>query len=123
MHSELTPGQRAGIQAKRMTLALGLDERQQEQVGTLLLQHLREREQERERRRAEGTSGEDNDAEKRYLRINERLDRQIALQEQLRGILSERQFETWKSRREARRPGRHGHSGKQGMRKNRRGRC
>ncbi len=102
MQKELTTGQRATLQSKRMALALGLDRQQQEQVAAVLSKHLEQAGQERTRKQEQAGTGPDMDPQDRYLHINERLDRQIAFQEELRGILTGQQFEMWKTRREAR---------------------
>lgn len=98
--TQLSPEERATIQSKRMTLALGLDQRQQDQMTGLLKQRLEERAELRQRRKSEADSGTSADSENRFDRLNAHLDRKIAFQEELRGILSERQFEKWQTQRE-----------------------
>ena len=46
----------------------------------------------------------------RYTFLNERLDREIAFQENLKGILSQEQFDAWKSHKEARNANRKQHA-------------
>ena len=114
MQKELTTGQRATLQSKRMALALGLDSQQQEQVAAALNKHLEQAGQERTREQEQAGTGPDMDPQGRYLRMNERLDRQIAFQDELRGILTAQQFEMWKTRREARHSRRAEYLGKPG---------
>lgn len=98
--TELSSEQRATIQSKRMTLALGLDKKQQDQIAELLKVRLEERMELKERRNSETGSPERKEGNARYIAMNDRLDREIAFQENIKGILSETQFEQWKSHRE-----------------------
>jgi hypothetical protein len=97
---QLAPEERATIQSKRMTLALGLDETQQDQVAALLKKHLDARIALRSKRESEGNTEQMKDPEKRYARMNAHLDREIAFQKELRSILSESQFDKWQVQRE-----------------------
>lgn len=98
--TELSSEQQATIQSKRMTLALGLNAQQQDQIATLLKSRLDARMELRARRKSEASSAEQKDEASRYVAINDRLDREIAFQENIKGILSESQFEQWRSHRE-----------------------
>jgi len=98
--TELSSAQRATIQSKRLTLALGLDQQQQDQIAALLKSRLDERMEWKAQRKSEAGSTEQKDGASRYVALNNRLDREIDFQENLKGILSDSQFEQWKSLRE-----------------------
>lgn len=100
--TELSTQQRATIQSKRLTLALGLDQQQQDQVATLLKTRLDERMEWKARRKSEAGSDQQKDGASRYAALNNRLDREIAFQENIKSILSDSQFEQWRSLREDR---------------------
>jgi hypothetical protein len=93
--NELTPTQTADLQAKRMTLALDLDQKQTEQVAALLTQRLEDQEA-RRKTRAEEEPGQSSDADNRYERMSDHLDQEIAFQRELQSILSDSQYETWR---------------------------
>lgn len=99
--TELTPEQRATIQSKRLTLALGLDQQQQQEIAALLKTRLAERMEWKARRKSEAGSTEQKDGASRYVALSDRLDREIAFQESIKGILSNSQFEQWRSLRES----------------------
>lgn len=105
-NTELSTQQRATIQSKHLTLALGLDQQQQEQIATLLKTRLDERMEWKARRKSEADSTEQKDGASRYAAINNRLDREIAFQENIKAILSDSQFEQWRSLREDKMKGR-----------------
>ena len=97
---------RATIQSKRLTLALGLDQKQQDQIAALLKTRLDERMEWKARQKSEAGPDGTETGTSRYVAINNRLDREIAFQENLKGILSDSQFEQWKSLREDKMKGR-----------------
>lgn len=97
--TELSSEERATIQSKRMTLALGLDKGQQDQMVSLLKKQLDERIEMRKRTETDSQTDNVKDSEKRFERLNARLDREIAFQKDLRGILSDSQFEQWQTHR------------------------
>ena len=99
-NTELSAEQRATIQSKRMRLALGLDQQQQEQIAVLFKTRLDEQMERREQRKSEGGPDKEKDRESRYTALNDRLDREIAFQDDIKGILTDSQFEQWRSLRE-----------------------
>lgn len=116
---ELSPEQRATLQSKKMVLALDLDTRQQQQVATLLKKRFETREKMRAaHREAEGDSAKRLTSEVRYARMNARLDREIAFQQEMKNILTEAQFQDWKHRHKAKR---RAHWNKQQQRRPQRG--
>ncbi len=94
---KFTAEQRSELQTKKLTLALDLSESQQEQMQELLLK----KEQDRDSRMAERkeTKEEENSeklsSDKRYEKMNARLDAQIAHKKEIKNILSTEQFEKW----------------------------
>ena len=99
-NTELSAEQRATIQSKRLTLALGLDQQQQEQIAALLKTRLDERTEWKEKRKSKEGSTQQKDAVSRYNALINRLDREIAFQDDIKGILTDSQFEQWRSLRE-----------------------
>jgi len=99
-NTELSTEQRATIQSKRLTLALGLDQQQQEQIAALLKTRLDERMEWKSRGKSEAGSTQQDEGASRYASLNNRLDRAIAFQENIKGILSDSQFEQWRLLRE-----------------------
>lgn len=95
-HPNLTSDQIAILQTKKMTLNLGLTESQQQKILQINKKNAVERAQKIEERKAMIIKGERPDSEKIFKRKSERLDKQIAHQNELKSILNEQQFETWK---------------------------
>jgi hypothetical protein len=111
---ELTPGQQATLQSKRMALALELDIPQQEAVQRLLESRFEASAQRRENhRRAEQDSSLTPEA--RYQRMEARLDRELAFRQDLKDILTEDQYAQWKTHQAGKRTHRRGHHGRRGM--------
>ena len=89
---DMSADQVASIKTKKLTLALDLSEKQQQEIQEI---HL-EQAMERQTRREEGRNRDSKpDADERYAMINERLDRQIEMKEKMKGILGKEQFEKW----------------------------
>jgi hypothetical protein len=104
MYQEFSSEQEASLKSKKMTLALNLDEAQQEQVESLLSRHFATRREMQEARNKSGNTEKTQDPEARYAHISKRLDHQIAFQRDLRKILSDAQFEQWQEQRGRRKP-------------------
>lgn len=98
--TELSAEQRATIQSKRLRLALGLDQQQQDQIAALFKTQLDEQMERRDQRKSEGSPNKEKDGASRYTALNDRLDREIAFQDEIKGILSDSQFEQWRHLRE-----------------------
>ncbi|MEJ2161991.1 MAG: hypothetical protein P8X60_01360 [Robiginitalea sp.] len=104
-YQELTVEQQASLQSKRMTLALSLDENQQEKIESLLTRHYSKRSAMRSTREGERDSLKHHTPEKRYAQQSRRLDHQIAFQRELIAILTtdqSRQWQKWRSQRRLR---------------------
>jgi hypothetical protein len=106
---KLSPDQRADLQSKRMALMLDLNTIQQQKVASVFEKHFAERKHMKGRAGA-GKDSLAQSAEARHARMSRQLDRQMALQQEMKKILSETQFEKWlEHREEARRQ--HGRKG------------
>lgn len=92
MAKNLTSEEIATLQTKKITLALALDDAQAKKVYPLMLGQAQDRKQLQEARndREKGTKLTE---EQRYEMTNKRLDKQIAMQNQMKKILTEEQFE------------------------------
>lgn len=94
----LTPEQRATLQTKELTLTLDLSEAQQKQVMQLALEEAKYRQEKWEdiKTKREGDDAEKPTAEEHFEMKNAMLDRQIAYQQNMKKVLTEQQYETWK---------------------------
>ena len=97
--SDLTPDQIAELHTKKMTLGLELTETQQKKVFNLKKEHAIERESKRKERMALREKGEKPVKENSFERKNARLDKALAHQSEMKEILNDNQFETWKKSR------------------------
>ncbi len=95
---ELSVEQLATLKTKKMTLALDLSERQQEQVMEFHMESVAFRKNKMEEFQKKREAGElkKPTVEQRYALENDRLDRMIAQQETLKKILNTEQYEQWK---------------------------
>lgn len=92
MVKNLTAEEMATLQTKKMTLALALDDAQTKKVYPLILAQVNERKQMRENRTSKD-KGAELTKEKRYEMTNARLDKKITMQNEMKKILSDEQFE------------------------------
>ena len=100
------PEETAEMQTKRLTLALVLDDKQQEKVYDLYLAEAKERKAQWEERstkrnaREKGVKPTEEEIAAMRASIKERhkamLDKQIAHQEKMQNILNEEQFDEWR---------------------------
>lgn len=88
MKENFTPEQNAELRTKKMTLALDLNESQQNKVKALFLEMYKTKPQ-RPANRADMT-----DAQKFELK-NAMLDRRIAMKKEMKNILTEEQMAKW----------------------------
>lgn len=96
-HEPLKPEQRAELQAKKMTLALNLNSKQQKDVQTFLTERNKKAEQARTQRKADREAGKKLTADERFTLKSRRLDEQIAAKAEMKKILSAEQFEKWET--------------------------
>lgn len=97
--SEMTPEQIAELQTKKMTLGLELTEAQQNKVFDLNKEKAIERMEKRKRIETLREKGEKPSNKNSFERKNARLDAQLAHQKEMKSILNDNQFETWKKSR------------------------
>ena len=102
---EFSADEMATLQSKQMTLALDLSSNQQQQVQTLLSKRIQQRHEARQA--LEKDTAAMADPQKRYQRMNERLDSEIAFRQELKKILSEPQYTQWRQMHPPEGTGRH----------------
>ena len=97
-HQDLTVEQLATLKTKKMTLALELNEKQQKAIFEFNVANAQFRKEKMEEKKSKREDGERSrpTAEERYAMANDRLDRQIAQQQELKKILTDDQFDQWK---------------------------
>ena len=88
--------QLATLRTKKMTLALDLNQEQFEEVLQLNIAEIEFHKEKREVRKAAKDDNKPSSAEERFNMANARLDRQIAMQQQLKDILTDDQYALWK---------------------------
>ena len=86
---DVSPEESANLKAKRMTLNLDLSEKQQDQVYQLFLKNEKERQEMREARQGQG------ERPSKEAMENIRLDKQIEMKRQMKGILNQEQYSKW----------------------------
>ena len=91
-HDPFTPEQRTELKVKHLTLALDLSDKQQREMQKLLLNQNKEREQFMALHKADKEVGKKPTADERYTMQNKRLDAQIAMQREVKKILTPEQF-------------------------------
>ena len=111
---DMSPEQVATLETKKMTLALDLTEKQQQEIQTIHMEKAIERQSHMEERKNRDAKP---DADERFQMMNNRLDKQIAMKDQMRDILDKDQFEKWEKLNLSR-----GRSKMKGQCKERRGR-
>jgi protein CpxP len=92
---QLKPEQRVELQAKKMTLALNLNEKQQKEVQKLLLERSKKAEQFRAQHQADKAAGKNPTADELFAAKSRQLDERIATQAEMKKILTAEQFEKW----------------------------
>lgn len=96
-HETLKPEQRAELAAKKMTLALNLNEKQQKDVQKVLLDRIKKAEQLRAQRKTDREAGKKLTADERFAMKSKRLDEQIAMKAEMRKVLTAEQFTKWEN--------------------------
>ncbi|WP_411032389.1 hypothetical protein [Spongiimicrobium sp. 3-5] len=95
---DMSPEQVATLHTKKMTLALDLNETQQQQIQQLNLENAISRKAKIEERKAlkEKNENQKPTTDERFEMLNLRLDDKIAHQQKVKQILSEKQYDQWK---------------------------
>lgn len=91
MGKDLTAEQIATLQTKKMTLELALDNSQSDKIYKVVLAQAKDRKAMMEARKSKDDKPELT-KEQRYAQTNERLDKRIAFQKEMKSILTEEQF-------------------------------
>jgi len=90
---KFTVEQQATLAIKKMTLALGLSEKQQNQIKPLLMAQITDKKANMQKRKAARKSGIQPTAEEIYALKNKQLDKQIVMNNKMKDILNKDQFE------------------------------
>lgn len=97
MMKDFSPEQMATLKTKKMTLALDLNNSQQDKIYALSLKTAKERKAKMEARKKEMEKRDGKrpelSSDEKYKRANERLDKQIAMKKELSSILTKEQLE------------------------------
>lgn len=91
---DFTPEQQAILKTKKMALELDLNDTQQSQMLALNKKWAIERDKNREA--FKGQNAEEMTATDKFNRMNKMLDMKLASQKQIKKILNDDQYETWK---------------------------
>lgn len=91
---DFTPEQQAILKTKKMALELDLNDTQQSQMLELHKKWAIERDKNREA--FKGQNAEEMTATDKFNRMNKMLDMKLASQKQVKKILNDDQYETWK---------------------------
>lgn len=91
--SKMTVEQHTELAVKRMTLALDLSDKQQNQIKPLIKAQAEERKAAMEKRKEARKNDEKPTADEMYAMQSKRLDAQIAFKSNMKKILNDEQFE------------------------------
>lgn len=107
---QMTPEQRNQLRLKKMTLELGLNASQQEEMGKLIAEQSKKH----EAMKADHKNPADAKptADERFARQNKMLDERIAMNDKVKKILSPEQFEKWEKMKNHKRGEMKSHAGK-----------
>ena len=95
---KLTPEQQTELHVKKMTLDLDLDEKQQKEIKTILVEQSKKREAKIAAMKAKREKGEKPTADERFAMKNEMLDNQIAIKAKMKKILKPEQLTKWEEK-------------------------
>ncbi|ASV31005.1 Spy/CpxP family protein refolding chaperone [Maribacter cobaltidurans] len=93
--ADFTPEQMATLQTKRMTLALDLTSDQQSKIQDMFTKNAAERKAKMEAHKARKEKGETLTDDEKFELENNRLDKAIALKEEMKSILNDQQYDKW----------------------------
>ncbi|GEM_PF-854861 len=97
--SKMTADQIAELHTKKMVLQLELTADQQQKIFQLNKAQALQRQERRKERTAFGEKRQKRDSNMLFKHKNENLDALIAHQKEIKNVLNESQFETWKNTR------------------------
>lgn len=115
MSQDFSPEQKAILATKKMTLSYDLSEAQQEKMLALNTKWVNEMEKLKAVRKSENS--EEMTSTQRFEHLSAMLDKKIAHQNEIKGVLNKDQFEQWKKnadRRDKKHKSRKGHAEKPG---------
>ena len=92
---DFTPEQQAILKTKKMALDLDLTDAQQKQLLEINKKWAAKKEKHRAEMQALFAEGSNPTDEQRFAKKNEMLDMQLAYQKELKGVLSEEQYDAW----------------------------
>lgn len=93
MLKDLNPEELAELKTKKMTLHLDLNESQQAEIKSIILEEAKLKQQQRSDR-DKGKNSKPS-KEEQLQRMNDKLDREIEMKSKMKSILNEEQFEKW----------------------------
>ena len=99
-NESFTPEQQTELHVKRMTLNLDLDDKQQKEIKTLLLEQAKKREAKKAEMMAKREKGEKPTSDEKFAMKSKMLDEQIAMKAKMKKILKPEQFKKWEEMRE-----------------------
>ena len=94
-HTQFTPEQRAELQAKRMTLALDLNEKQQNDLQKIFTDRNKKAEQFKSQMKANKEVGKKLTNDEKFAMKNRMLDEKIAMKAEMKKILNPDQYTKW----------------------------
>lgn len=97
LKKDLSTEELATLRTKKMTLDLALDKKQSDKVYKLVLEEAKERKTQMAARKSK--NGEDRPEltkEQKFERANTRLDKRIAMQNEMKAILTDAQFRQYR---------------------------
>ncbi len=100
--ANFTAEQIAELQTKKMALDLDLTKKQQDQIYEINIRKATERKQKKEELKAIRAEKKQLSSDELFNLKNNRLDRQLAHQAEMKEILNEKQFDTWEKTRKQR---------------------
>ena len=109
---EFTVEQQTTLFLKKMTLSLDLSEKQQGKMKPLLAEIVMKKNEMMEAKKANNGQKPELSSEEAFAKLNEKLDYQIALQNKMKSVLDEDQFEKYQEMRARMEKSKKAHSSK-----------
>ena len=100
--SKLSVEQQTTLAVKKLTLALELTDVQQRQIKPLIANKIADRKAHFEKMKTAKKEGKKLSADERYAKANERLDKEIAMQNEMKRILNDEQYAKFKKMKKGR---------------------
>lgn len=97
---DFSPEQQATLKTKSMTLDLDLNATQQNQILILNKKYAELRKSNQAKMQADKTAGKELTSEEKFKLQNDRLDHQIAYNDELKKILNQKQLDKWQENRD-----------------------